>query len=271
MTVAALGLLSLSDVPRVELREPPLAVALFQVRFEALANIQDAITIAPFHTAIRTIFPRSTIAPNQMHLELNPEGMTQRVGAYQWVFGDEGDVWHVVLAADAMTLETRRYARFDEFLTRLSVVLDALQTEIRPGPVRRVGLRYVNEIRRSDGDWTRVIHPMLLGPLTEAALAGKVVHSLQEVRLAFADGQWINVRQGLVPRGSTVQPPPGDSDAETPFYLLDYDIYQEIPPETVVLLERDVLCSQVQAFHDDIHRLFRWSVTDAYIAEMAAE
>ena len=270
MSQAVLDLLTLPDVSRIELRAPPLVLALCQVQYEGVASLEDARRIAPFQSAIQQEYPLSTIAPRSISLQVHATGM-QQVNSFQWVFRDRDDVWHLALANDAITLETRRYDQFPNFLGRLRTVLNALQTHLEPSAIKRVGLRYINEIRTGDANWGAIIRPQLLGPLTEPVLARYAAQVIQELRLAYPEGHAINVRHGLFPGGTTVQPREGETPLDGSFYLLDLDAFQvssDQPPES---LDPEAICARVDAFHTSIYQLFRWSVSDAYITGLAVK
>jgi len=266
---APLDVLTLPDVPRVELQDPPLVLALCQVQYGAITNLEDALRIAPFQQAIQAEYPISTIAPRSINVQVNAAGMQQQVGSFQWTFRDNNDIWRLSLANDALTLETRRYKAFPQLLGRLRTALDALRIHLHPVVTKRIGLRYVNEIRETGADWSDIIRPRLLGPLGEPALARNATHTFQEMRLAYPDGHSINLRHGRLPGGTTVQPREGQESPKDPFYLIDIDtfcLYSEQEPEP---LNPEAICARVDSFHTEIHRLFRWTVSDDYIAGLA--
>jgi uncharacterized protein (TIGR04255 family) len=233
--------------------------------------LEDARVLARFQEAISSRYPLSHIVPREMKLHLNPAGVQQQIGSLQWVFADEEDVWHLTLAQDALTLETRSYDSFENVLERLKSGLEALKAYLQPTSTRRIGLRYINEIRDFSRPWSDMIRPELLGPLNEPTLARTVQHAVQEVRLQLPDGHFINIRQGLIPSGAAVQPRPGDSVPDVPFYLLDFDAFHEFAQEALEPLEGTEICNHVDAFHTSIYRLFRWSVTEAFIERLAVK
>lgn len=269
MSQAPLDVLTLPDVPRVELQDPPLVLALCQVQYEGIPNLEDALHIAPFQQAIQAEYPISAIAPRSINVQVNAAGMQQQVGSFQWIFRDNDDIWRLSLADDALTLETRRYKEFPHLLKRLRTALDALRTQLHPEVTKRIGLRYVNEIRETNANWSAVIRPQLLGPLAEPALARYAAHTLQELRLAYPDGHSINVRHGRLPGGTTVQPREGQESPKDPFYLIDIDAFCQCSDQGPEPLDPKAICARVDSFHTDIYRFFRWAVSDDYIAGLA--
>ncbi len=49
-----------------------------------------------------------------------------------------------------------------------------------------------------------------------------------------------------------------------PFYLLDFDAYQEAQPFQSLGVDPDELCAHVARYNRVIRRLFRWSLTEEY-------
>jgi uncharacterized protein (TIGR04255 family) len=174
----------------------------------------------------------------------------------------------VALTTEFVTLETRSYADFQDFLDRLREVLDALVNIFRPTIGTRVGLRYVNELRPGHEDWSRVVRPELLGPLAVPEVGALVVHADQQFQLRDPDGLAVQLAHGLVPGGSSVQPKLGEEPAQTPFYLLDMDVFQEFPHPGSLLMDPAAICTRVATFHEVVSRLFRWAITPEFAATL---
>jgi uncharacterized protein (TIGR04255 family) len=265
-----LDFLQLPDVPRIELERPPLVMALCQVQYDGVPAIEDAAFIAPFQAALREEYPIPAIHPRAIQLGLNAEGFRQQVTSIQWVYRDQEDTWRVVLAQDAVTIETRIYKHFSDFLDRLRAVLMALSNHIKPDRVTRIGLRYINEIGSNDAAWSAIITPTLLGPLRESTLAMHTLQVIQEMRLQYPDNQGILIRHGHIPQGTTVRPRQGETPSARPFYLLDFDVFRECPGPEALPLDPELICQHVTIYHQGIYRLFRWAVTTDYINSQEA-
>jgi uncharacterized protein (TIGR04255 family) len=249
--------------------QPPLALALCQVRFTTRFGFSDA-GVAPFQAEIEDRYPNpesKQVATLQIIGPSGSVGLPSPPQSTQWQFMDETGDWTVTLTNEFVTLETRSYAHFDDFLARLRWVLQALTKTVRPGLARRIGLRYINEIKAADSDWLRVVRREILGPLAIPAFQASCDQAIQSLSLRTGDAL-ITFNHGAFPTGSTVVPKPGASAGQEPFYLLDIDMYQEFNPPKALKMDPSLICRHVEGFHDTVSKLFRWSTTAEYRASL---
>ena len=162
------------------------------------------------------------------------EFRTEHRRSQRWQFSDQDDNWKIVLSQDFLTLETRNYEHFEDFLDRLSEALEALVEHVQPTVGTRLGLRYINEIRLDDldnMDWLDVVRPELLGPVSLPELVKNTtqVISMQQLLLHYPQDLGINIQHGLVPSGTTVRLRPQEQAPNNAFYLLDFDVFQDFP------------------------------------------
>lgn len=245
------------------LRRSPLGLVVGQVRFASVLKISDRNFVAPFQDAIRKDYP-SLGEEQEQGIVLSPAGMQNLPGRRQWRFSSADSMWSILLADDALTLETRAYSDADDFVGRLETCLTALAEHIRPQLIERIGLRYINECRHAQGTsavgWRGLITPQFLGPL-ESAITERyqVQRILQQIQIAQPNDEQVVVRHGYVPSGTTI-PPSEASPSETgPFYLLDFDHFAVRREDFDVGRVTDSLIR----FHAVIWDLFRLAVTDA--------
>lgn len=272
-----LDLLRLPDVPRIVLHHSPLALALCQVRFSSMLSVTDPASLAAFQRAIQSQYPIGVPLQEAelfIGIETNePEIRREQRRSPQYQFTDQNDNWKIVLSQDFLTLETRNYEHFDDFLARLREALDALVQHIQPTVVTRLGLRYINEIR-SNGlnniDWSDIIQQDLLGPVTVSELVENTsqIASMQQLLLRYPDDLGVNIQHGLIPSGTTVQLRPKEEPPKQAFYLLDYDVYREFPLAQGLLMNTEAICHHVEIYHTMIYRLFRWSVSGDYLSTL---
>jgi uncharacterized protein (TIGR04255 family) len=271
MTPSVLELLALPETANVVFERPPLVLAICQVKFGALLGIADPAFVAPFQRAIQDRYPLVTPTPQlSVQFGVGPGGATIQTAPPppSWQFSDREDNWKAVLAQDFCAIETRAYERFSDLAARLGQVLEALTQHLKPTVVTRLGLRYVNEIREGHGEWSSVVRKELLGPLAMPGIGGHVTQALQEVTLRFPGGQQVVIRHGLLPGGTTVQPQSNSAIAAGPFYLLDFDAYEEFQPTQDRTLDRGWVCEQAEAYNRVLYRLFRWSISPEYTATL---
>lgn len=267
-------LLPLPDMPRVALRHPPLVLAVCQVQFSEVLGVADAAYVSPFQQAIQAKFPiASQIVGMQVQLGLGEGGIRQGAApSYQRQFADRDDIWKVVLAQGFVSLETRVYEDFGDFLDRLRLVLEAVAEHIRPQVGTRIGLRYINEIRLGRRGLSDVIRKELLGPLAEPAFVANVdqVANVQQLALRYPHNQGVNLNYGLFPSGTTVRLRPGEQPPSDQFYLVDIDVYREFPIAEGLSMEAAPICHYVERYHRVIYRMFRWAVTAQHRARLEA-
>jgi uncharacterized protein (TIGR04255 family) len=256
--------LQLAEPERVVFERPPLVLAVFQVQFANLSEIADRDYIEPFRRAIEDQYPAFTPS-KQLAVQLDLlSGQPRRSETTRWQFMDEQANWTVVLAPGFLTLEARRYDHFEDFVSRLRSLVSYLTEYIRPKVGTRLGLRYINEIRIGTEKLSSIVRAELLGLLSVDEFERRAAQSSQEVLLRFPDDQSIQIRHGFFADGSAVQPRPGEAPPTGPFYLLDFDMSREFFAPTRFTVEPDTIDKYVVSYHDEIEKVFRWSLTDDF-------
>ena len=263
----------LPDINHLVFEHPPLVTALCQVQFATVLGIEDPSFVAPFQRAIQSEYPiTNPSASGQIEIIFGSEPgspeLRRGLQSRQWRFVDQQDNWTVVLASNFVTLETRAYDTFVDFLNRLHRVLDAVIEHIQPNIGTRIGLRYVNEIRPVRQRLSSVIRRELLGPLSIRDLLRDATQAVQQVSLRFPNAEGIVIQHGLLPGGTSVLPRRGSEVPGGSFYLLDFDAFREFKSPETLSMDPDIIAGYVEEYHAIIYRLFRWSVTDRYISTM---
>ncbi len=272
-----LDLLGLPEVPRKVLTNAPLVLALCQVRFSSMLSVADTSSRAGFQRAIQSKYP---VALQIQEVEVLADFGENEVGirgdqrrSPLWQFTDLNDNWKIVLSQDFLSLETRNYVHFDDFLERLEEALEALGQHIQPTVGTRIGLRYINEIRATDLNelsWFDVIRQDLLGPIVVPELVRNTtqVVVIQQLLLRYPDDLGINIHYGLLPGGTTVRQRSKEESPTDAYYLLDFDVFREFSLPQALEMDSSVICQYVATYHEMVYRLFRWSVTEKYIARI---
>ena len=274
--MSELDLSRLIDVPRTMLKHPPLVLALCQVKFSSLLGVTDRHLLA-FQRSVQSDYPIATSAEAiELTIGRNPintEIRSEQRKVPQWQFTDRNDNWKIVLSQDFLTLEARAYNDFDEFLNRLEDAIGSLAEYIQPTFITRIGLRYINEIRlntlRTNTHWNSIIRTDLLGPLVIPEFIGQAsqIISAQQLVFRYPGNRGVNIHHGLLAEGTTVQGHKKPQDISDPFYLLDFDVFQEFPlPGNVAEVDSSAIQQFVKEYHKVIYQLFRWSVTQEYIS-----
>lgn len=250
---------------------PPLALALCQVRFATKFGLND-LGVGPFQEAVQTEYPnperqQELLTTIQMGSPAGQIGLQSQTPSTLWKFTDLTGDWTVTLTQDFLTLETRAYADFDDFLARLHRIVQALTETVKPGVGRRIGLRYINEIRSAERAWPEIIRTELLGVLGVDPIRYNCDQSLQVLSLGAGEAR-INLQHGVLPTGTTVVPKSGTQAETDPFYLLDVDTYQEFAPPKTLKMDASMVSEHVRSYHAIVSDLFRWATTDEYRASL---
>lgn len=266
----------LPEMPHVIFEHPPLVLALCQVRYTSVLNVTNTSFVAPFQEAIKDYYPLVTANPIhevgvQFGSTSGEANILQGNPSILWQFTDQDDNWKIVLTPDFFSIETRAYAHFDDFLDRLRKASNALIQHIKPVSGIRIGLRYVNEIRPGNIDWSHVIRRELLGPVIAPELISNTTQftAVQQIQLRYPNEQGITINHGLLPGGTTVAPRQGEEKLlEHSFYLLDFDAFHEFPPPKSFIMNSDAICRYIKKCHRDMGRLFKWSITEQYMSSL---
>jgi len=117
-----------------------------------------------FQSEIRQRFPRfqKTVG---FDVTIPPEGETQQAPKpILWQFMDKTESQTITLSADFILYEVKKYTHFDEFYQNLSFVYEQFCKKHQPSIIKRIGLRYINQIQMKEGnpfDWDTLIKPEL--------------------------------------------------------------------------------------------------------------
>jgi len=124
-----------------------LAAVIVQLRFRPVLKIKEGTGIAQFQEKIRERFPGYDTVEVQ-ELEITPAGMQMRQdGAHRFHADDEPTT--LSLDTQALTLEYKAHKSRDHLLKDLSLVMAALEGVYAPIVPVRLGVRYVNLIRKA--------------------------------------------------------------------------------------------------------------------------
>ncbi|MCK5690277.1 TIGR04255 family protein, partial [Myxococcota bacterium] len=234
------------------------------VRFPLIAAIDQREFIAPFQEAIRGDYPVLRQETTQ-GVKLSPRGVEPGQALTAWRFNDIKGEWRVSLTPEFIALETTKYTSRDDFLSRLEFVLQALDEQIKPRVMQRLGLRYIDQItgegfEKIDTLVRKEVLGILVGILgPEHSLTAK--HSLSESLFEVPDSKGlILARWGLVPAGGVVDPSALEAIDEAS-WILDLDMFSTeqkgFSPEQIV--------GEARHFSERIYTLFRWVVTDDFL------
>ncbi|MGH9108310.1 MAG: TIGR04255 family protein [Acidimicrobiales bacterium] len=256
------------SVQEVPLSRAPLVNVIAQVRFPGVMKIEDSSFVANFQEAIRADYP--ILRPErQLGVMIGPGGVQPQDAGTVWRFETKDpDAWQVTLAPTFVALSAKRYTRRSDLLTRLTVVLHALEGWVHPNVCDRIGVRYVDRVTGDQLEQlAKFVRPEVLGVAGDETLLGnvEVVHTLSDTLFRLDDASQLRGRWGRLPAGATYDP--GLEPAGQPSWVLDLDHYTSQPED----FDLAAIGGTVAEFCDRIYTFFRWAVTDTFLDEFGAE
>jgi uncharacterized protein (TIGR04255 family) len=252
----------LPQYPSVIFSQTPLRLVICQVRFPVLLRFSDGAFVAPFHEAIAEEYP----TPDREQVlgwEISPEkGVQTSPPTTVWRFNSADQAWSAVLGEAALTLEVRGYRAIDDFAPRFERLVVAARHHLGVRQRLRLGLRYINEFRRTDAetvaDWAALFRPEFIGFVGTDLIEGNATQSAVQAQFETPQGT-LNIRHGLF-TGAAVQPLPENAGK---FYLLDMDYFDS----RAAPLEAAGTTQRLRAYNNVMYRYFRWAIGDGALYE----
>jgi uncharacterized protein (TIGR04255 family) len=227
--------LSVPAVPQAHYSKNLIATAVCELRFPVMFELDDGRPSPDFARALRKDYPNYAFRKD---IALGEGGMAHVPGH---AFSSKNKKWTIVLRNSALTLETSNYESYEDFESRLAVLIEASQKAIDSDFYTRVGLRYINLLPVNAPDVSGWVNPNLAGPLA-TGVYGDVLELWQRVRGRTDIGGY-NFSHGV------------QQAAEGPSkYVLDIDFFRD---DAVDLKETRSL---VRKLHDQAFSLFVWTL-----------
>lgn len=257
------------ESPRVIYGKNPLAEVICQLKFPPILRI-DSEPPASFQEHIRADYPRYADR-SEAALGVPPNVPAELIRVIQSVaprrisgsheFGSGDSTWTVSLARDFIALKTTDYRRWEGFRTRMERLLAALTNEYQPSFFTRVGLRYIDVIRRSDlglGElpWSELLNPHIAGEFASSDIVNEIEQAARQTLLRIDEhGGLVMIRHGLAT---------AEVDDE-PCFLIDADLFVEAERETINAI------NILDRFNQTAGRLFRWCIDKRLHAALEPE
>jgi uncharacterized protein (TIGR04255 family) len=245
------------EAKRVVYSKNPLAEVIVQLQFAPILKI-DSEPPAAFQDLIRLEYPRYSLAAANNPIPANAppqirnviQSMGFRSGPARHLFEAEDRHWQVALTRQTLELRTRVYRRWEEFCERGHKLRVAFEQTYKPGFYVRLGLRYVDVIRRSllnlaDVPWSELLNPYVAGELSAPELATRIDAVSRELHCSLEGNNcYLTLRTGIAQT---------DPDKE-PCFLIDSDFHTH--KRTEIADVENIL----DTFNRASGRLFRWSI-----------
>jgi uncharacterized protein (TIGR04255 family) len=208
---------------------------------------------AEFQEKIRHDFPRFSkefLIELKLASEVHEDQQSKKPIA--WKFKDKMATQEVTLTADFIAFETNKYTRFPDFSEKLSSIYRLFCETYRPELIKRIGLRYINQIYIPDGnplEWDDLINSNLTSSLKAFPdWKQNILRSMHQLHLSKDDFK-ITFQFGIF----NSEYPNTITKKE---FILDYDCISE--QET----EPDRVIQYFEQFNKEIENLFEDSIGD---------
>ena len=251
----------------------PLQLALMAHVREVFTNAPLAFVVCEirFPQAPQLVHDESFIALTEAFAEELPIPQEERLedgSVRRFRFLDKRHMLSVVVARDALSIETTDYSEWGHFKPVVLRAVDVIASTARITGTERVGLRYINEIRVPEtisevSDWRGWINDGVLSPLGE--ISGYSADSFQTVTRLTRDSSHLNVVcAALVGNGVVSDQPlrrrvPAANGA---FFVIDTDSYRETPGEGMDNFTAETLEPTLEDLHAPLQALFHRAITE---------
>lgn len=169
----------------------------------------------------------------------------------RWIFSDKEKNKKIFIQPDSLILEWNKYSKFEEFKEELEFIIKNF-FEIHPvGIIKRIGLRYINQIVLDSGnplEWKELIRDELITHLDFVTDKKQLARSMHIIETNYGDYS-VRFQYGLF-----------NSEYPSPIsrkeFTLDYDCY------TREEVEYPEIIPTVSKFNGVITNLFEESILD---------
>lgn len=244
----------------------PLALVAAEIRFTDSARLRQQQTRDVVAIALEDLFPFAE--PVQVLESTLPSTGPPQV-QQRLVLKNAASTETVTIMSQSLTYETTAYTHFDDLLEAVLAACDALvAAKVRPA-MRRVGLRYIDEVRVPERiadvrQWAKWIDQRFIGQLGVGPEDAPATTTQSVTTYNLGNGSGLNVRYAALDQGPIVVPqflkrPPIESG---PFFVLDFDGFHEFTGDEAVTLSADTVREHLSAVHVPCGIAFQRSITD---------
>jgi uncharacterized protein (TIGR04255 family) len=246
----------------------PLALVAAEIRFTDAARLRQQQTKDEVTIALEDRFPFAEPL-QQADVNLTPGAPPQVQHRAGVVLKNATSTETLTIMSESLTYETTAYTSFDELLEAVTAACDALAaTKVKPA-MRRVGLRYIDEVRVPEQivdvrQWSKWIDRQLVGQLMVGPEDYPATMTQSVSTFDLGEGRGLNFRCAALNQGPVVVPqflkrPAIESG---PFFVLDFDGFHDFTDGEAVPLSSDVVRETLLAVHVPCGTAFQRSITD---------
>jgi uncharacterized protein (TIGR04255 family) len=238
----------------------PLDRVVCQIRFPTILKI-DSQTPVDFQEKVRSEYPQLEVTSNFFpdlgsnlgqldNQEINQ--LFRSAESKNYSFSSRDDKWKITLTKSYLTLTTTKYNTWSDFIEKEKYAFNSLNETYNPTLFTRVGLRYIDVIKRStlnlnDTEWKDLFKEYISGVFS--------VESVNKNILAYENACRVNLEND---KGNAriICKTVTDANSGEPCFLLDFDLFK------VGKFNKDGILSHLDFLHSKAFSIFRWCITD---------
>ena len=190
---------------RIVFAKNPLNEVICQLRFPPILKIETEVP-AEFQERIRDFFPnfsessfvRIEVSPDTNH-PMPPEivqPLIKQPSIKNYEFISEDEIWKINLTRNFIALTAKKYERWELFKDKLSFPFETFLDIYKPSHISRIGLRYIDVIKRSllnkeNVSWRNLLNPSLLGILGNEDVGDEIMNFESRYEIKLSDNESI--------------------------------------------------------------------------------
>lgn len=246
----------------------PLALVAAEIRFTDAARLRQQTTLDAVTLALEERFPYAeALQQTDFNIgQLTPIQPQSRPGV---VLKGATSTESITLVSSALTYETTAYSDFGDLLSAITIACAALvEAKVRPA-IQRIGLRYIDEVRVPEvvddvRQWTKWIDGRLMEHLAIGPEGVPVGSTQGLTTFDLGGGKGLNFRFAALNQGPVVTPQLLVREVHPvgPFFVLDFDGYQDFSGQVPTPLDAEVVSSSLSAVHVPCGATFQQAITE---------
>lgn len=248
----------------------PLALVAAEIRFSDAPRLRQPETLDSIAVAVESLLPVHERVQGTVNIQV-VNGQPQIQVATGRLMKNADSTSAMSVFPDRLSFETISYTEYATFKENVVACVQALVSAGVTPAIQRVGLRYLDEIRVPDpkvadarlwSDWVdaSLVDHLHLGPdgTPVARADGTISYNL-------GDSRGLNFRFAALPHGAVVVPvnlarrPFAEN---VPFFVLDFDGYQDFTEPKATLLSTAAVVMTLDAVHGPAGETFQKAITD---------
>lgn len=223
------------------------------LRFDFSSDVEELVSSVPAKLE-KVILKKFNIKEerqmmdNRLVIAPNKPTVTERVNWFLWVYYNQTRSRFVEIGKKHLSVSLLDYDTFEEFCSSAFEICDSLYSEIDSFVVKRIGLRYINEIVLDGNpvtDWKGFVNSKLIAN----------IDNFSKYKLSRVFSQCVLSKEDhMVLFQYGMHNPDFPSVIKARSFILDYDAYYE------GVIEKDFLKGYIEKFHYSIQELFESSI-----------